>query len=310
MRPFITCTIIICCVSHCFAGAPSDLNDIYAKWKANYASMKINKMKWCVTLLECKKSAPPAPEANMVPLQIFYKELIKDGNNVSFRYCVDTNDIDESPNTMTYIFDGKTTKHYDKPAKTLAITAGTSSEAYKVNEALECMLLMPKFCPPQARCSKYALEDFFQAGIDLKDIKLSPNMETILDYPCYVVEFTPTHKAWFAPDLGMLPLKYYQEYKGFVFTTVDVQRVASIQTAKGPWWYAELSIYKQATRDHGEFTHTVQVLNMEPNYPVTKKTFNPKWPNNTKVVDRINNVSYVIGINDINQLQNVRKLKK
>lgn len=295
---------MLCCTSYCFAGATNDLNDVYNKWKTNYARAKINKMSWKLTLIECKKPAPPSPEANMVPVQVVSKELIKDNNNIYFRYCVDVNSLDDSPNTMTYIFDGKTTKYYIKLAKTVSIAPGTSNQLYKINEAMECMLLKPWYCDSSvasAPCDPpWEVERFFVAGFELKDIKLLPDMETILDYPCYVVQFgSPNHKAWFARDLGMMPLKYFKVHPktGFVFTAVDVKKVASIQTSKGQWWYPEVSIYKEAAPGFADVTRTVHIIDMDPDFAVTKNTFNPKWPDGTRVIDKINNTNYVVGLN-------------
>jgi hypothetical protein len=314
MKKIIVCLVGFLCVSSCFARSAADLNDIYAKWKTNYAEAKINKMQWRVTLLEFKKPPPPSPEANMVPLDVFYKELIKDGNNILFRWCVDpNNNMEDSPNTITYIFDGKTTKDYDKLSRQLRIRPGTATDAYKINEALDCMLVTPRICPAGARCSKYELEDYFEAGFALKTIQLLPEMETILGYPCYVVQFgSPNHKAWFAPDLGMLPLKYYKAHPqtGFVFETVDVQKVNPVKTSKSLWWYAEISIHKQAVPGFSDVTSAVRVLDMEPEYPISQDTFNPKLPAGTHVVDRIKNVTYVIGLNQIEQLESIRKLDK
>jgi hypothetical protein len=303
MKAFILC-ILVCCISCCYAAPIPDLNDIYAKWTANYASAKINKINWCVALLEYKPPSKPIPGYGTM-IKVKYLEMIRDGNNVLYRQSTDVNGFD-SNSVQTYIFDGKTTKKYNKLSGILVIKHGTSTTIYRINEALECMLLIPGQDLP------YELQELWRGAVYDKTLKLLPDMETILGHPCYVVEIAPTCKVWFAPDLGMLPLKYIKAHPqdGFVFDEISVQRVNSVTTSKGVWWYAEVSIYRQNSRTFGDLIRTVQVLDMEPEFPITKDTFNPKFPVNTVVHDDINKIQYVLGLDDFNKINAISKIKE
>jgi hypothetical protein len=296
----VTVFLLLFCVSYCYANPPADINSIYATWTANYGSVQVHKVQCVITLLSSVLGPDATVPKGTKPISVFYKEITTDGNNFLLRYSTDPNGIDGA-DARTYLIDGNTTKCYMKPVKTLNIRAGTTIETHKINEALECMLMK------KGRYFRYDFQDSWVSTLPDKTIKLLPDMETILGYPCYVVELYPKNKIWFAPDLGMLPLKYIHAHPetGFIFEQVDVQRVNSVKTSKGMWWYPEVSIYRQNYPASGDNTRTVQVLKMDPEFPITKDTFKLVVPANTIVWDEILKKQYVIGLTDANLIPSI-----
>jgi hypothetical protein len=279
-----------------------DVNDIAAKWKLFYGNdnLRFSKAVWTEKILELVSDDP-----NQKDRMAWYVQVVRleDKPFVYDKTVFDNEDgskTDKSRNNGEESFDGnESTVYYP------ALSEATIYPRFKISDFNYLKYYMFMSDPNIAN----SVSRYFDVKKVFDTAKVLPNLETVSGYPCHVVQYTYT-TIWFAHEKSMLPLRFKLDWGNFKEDFL-VEKISSVETPKGTVWYPVRIKLTETSKP--EFTKRVKQFDVKEfkcQYtPMNKASFKIKLPPGTVITDTVRGFRYIKDINDVSQLQNVRKLR-
>jgi hypothetical protein len=279
--------------------AAVDVNDIMTSWQESYCTLTFAKISYRYRTMEVS----------------YDLEMLSDKGRIRV-----TKTNPDNGSYALYTCDGNTVSTYFSAEKSGSIAHSVFNEQLKIwnpnipakNDLLGFMLLDIRGYrgSNKAPFLLYAMND----KVVRSRTTIEPNVDTMLGSSCYVMRITHPKtvvRIWFAPDKSMLPVRLLAtESGGRIVEEISIQKVASVQTDKGLIWYPVLAKhFKEPLFGHIKQTD-ITVKDFKPTMTFDKTVFEPNFPTGTRVSDEIKGVSYVVGLDDIEQVYSIRKLNK
>jgi hypothetical protein len=284
-------------------------------WESNYGSIRSMEVSYTYQLLDFKPPATNPDFSGLVRYQ--HLERVEEGKRYHTRYSTAKNGFIKSENLMENSFDGEITREYSAMDKAGMICSGLIGRDVETMNVLKQFMLLDT-----ARSRKYAEEypegiPRFSLFLRSPKAKVLPLLEPVAGQLCHLVEIIDktertnnVFKIWVAHERGMLPLKY-QHYLNNVLTIEhEVEEIGYTETDGQGIWYPKEVYQIQNRKTFGTMKFQLTTHKFVPNIKTHDNTFRFDFPNGTRIWDKVADIQYTVGIEDIDDVATVRELGK
>jgi hypothetical protein len=289
----------------------SELLDLYSSMYSSFHNMSVS----YTAYVEEAVPAPEQPRAFDYLVRYQRVERVEEGDKYHIRITTDPNGFERSDKTMEHAFDGSVTMEYFPRDNVGSIRHGRTGRSveYK-NELLRYMLLTKTNFDQGTR-----MGEIFSNGARHIELVVSPkgtvrpNLELVFGQWCHVVEThwpgypKPASIIWFAAEKGGLPMKFEQyDRQGKCTASTLLEKITSVDTPTGQIWYPQEGILT-FHRNHGTIKNRFACHELQVNIETNKDTWKFSFPVGTEVIDRIRDITYVVGSTDHVNIQDMSK---
>ena len=283
-------------------------------WESNYGSIRSMQVSY-TQQLQYFKPSPLNPDFPG-PVRYQHLERVEEGKRYHTRYSTAENGFANNESLMESAFDGQTTREYSAMDKAGMICSGLIDRDVETMNVLKQYMLLDT-----ARSRKYAEEypegiPRFSLFLRSPKAKVLPRLEPVAGQLCHLVEIIDktertnnVFKIWVAHKRGMLPLKYQHHRNNVLTIEHEVEEIGYTETDGRGIWYPKKVYQTQNRKTFGTMKFQLTTHTFVPNIKTHDNTFKFDFPNGTRILDKVADIQYTVGIEDIDDVPTVRELK-